>query len=341
MCAIDTRAVAVVVLGLAFPRLAPAATITIVNLDGAGEGFNDTTPVSPVTGNSGATRGQQRLNLFNAAAAVWAAELKSSVTIRVASKFDVQTCTDMGAVLGSAGSLGYAADYPNAAFAGTWTHIALANSQFGADLSGSDDIQATFNSKLDDADPGCIGGQTWWYGIGAPAPEGQIDLFPVVLHELGHGLGFSSPYNKTTGGLFQPPMNPALPDVYLRNLYDEETNEAWLGMTDGERLASSTNTGDLVWIGTNANSVVGAFDPGSNNSNHLRMYAPNPLKPGSSVSHFDDVLSPDEFMEWAATPSPEDYATWLLMKDIGWQLLRVFNDGFESSDDDFWSNGLP
>src|SRR5436189_223494 len=34
---------------------ASAATITIVDLDGPGEGFNDTTPVDPVGGNPGTT----------------------------------------------------------------------------------------------------------------------------------------------------------------------------------------------------------------------------------------------------------------------------------------------
>ena len=50
--------------------LARAATIQIVNLDGAGEGFNDGTAVAPIGGNPGTTRGAQRLNVFNQAAAV-------------------------------------------------------------------------------------------------------------------------------------------------------------------------------------------------------------------------------------------------------------------------------
>ena len=48
-----------------------AATITIVNGDPAGVGFNDPTAVAPVGGNAGATLGQQRLNAFQAAANRW------------------------------------------------------------------------------------------------------------------------------------------------------------------------------------------------------------------------------------------------------------------------------
>jgi hypothetical protein len=41
-----------------------AATITILNNDGAGVGFNDPTVVAPGGGNLGTTLGQQRLNAF-------------------------------------------------------------------------------------------------------------------------------------------------------------------------------------------------------------------------------------------------------------------------------------
>ena len=48
------------------PRRAPsaAATITIVNVNAPGVGFNDPTPVAPVGGNPGTTIGQQRLKAF-------------------------------------------------------------------------------------------------------------------------------------------------------------------------------------------------------------------------------------------------------------------------------------
>ena len=45
---------------LAAASSAQAADIILVNLDGAAEGYNDTTVVAPVGGNPGTTRGQQR-----------------------------------------------------------------------------------------------------------------------------------------------------------------------------------------------------------------------------------------------------------------------------------------
>src|SRR5258705_227581 len=78
---------------LTAPLVAGAATITIVNLDGAGEGFNDPTVVAPVGGNPGTTVGQQRLNVFTQAASIWGAILPSAVVITVDARFDPLTCT--------------------------------------------------------------------------------------------------------------------------------------------------------------------------------------------------------------------------------------------------------
>ena len=65
-----------------------ATTVTVVNLDGAGRGFNDPTPRGPEGGNPGTTLGALRLNAFQQAADRWAAILDSSVVIRAEGKFD-------------------------------------------------------------------------------------------------------------------------------------------------------------------------------------------------------------------------------------------------------------
>src|SRR5438093_1326724 len=65
-----------------------AATITIVNGDDPGEGFNDPTPAAPVGGNPGTTVGAQRLYVFQQAARIWGGILPSSVEIRARAKFD-------------------------------------------------------------------------------------------------------------------------------------------------------------------------------------------------------------------------------------------------------------
>src|SRR5512134_406472 len=132
----STLALIVLAVALAAAPPAAAATVTVLNLDGAGEGFNDPTGAVPVGGNPGTTRGAQRLNAFTYAANLWAARLSSPVTITVRAQMDPQTCPASSAVLGSAGATTVHRDFVGAPVAGTWYPQALANSLAGSDLSG-------------------------------------------------------------------------------------------------------------------------------------------------------------------------------------------------------------
>jgi hypothetical protein len=221
---------------------AGAATIQIVNIDGAGEGFNDPTAAAPVGGNPGVTVGQQRLNVFQEAADIWGALLPSAVTIRVRAKFDPQTCTSSSAVLGSAGPVEVYRDFAGAELASTWYHVALANKLAGVDLNGgADDISATFNSNLN-GDPGCLGGTGWYYGF--DGNEGaDIELLPVVLHELGHGLGFSTLVGSGGAEL------SGFQDLYETFIRDNTQGTTWNNLTQLQRAASAVNTGNVVWDG--------------------------------------------------------------------------------------------
>jgi hypothetical protein len=232
-------------LALAAPLGAPAgvdaATIVIVNNDGANEGFNDPTPAAPVGGNPGTTLGQQRLFVFQHAAALWGGLLPSVVTIRVQAQFNPLTCGPTSGVLGSAGPITVHRDFPGAEVANTWYHQALANRLAGADQSGNNDINATFNSAVDDN--ACLGTANWYYGI--DGNEGaHIELLPVVLHELGHGLGFSTQVTLSTGAELA-----GVPDIYERFIRDNTLGLTWDQMTAGQRASSATNTGNVAWNG--------------------------------------------------------------------------------------------
>ena len=178
---------------LASPNL---ATINIVNGDTAGEGFNSTAPrASIVTGeetNSGLTLGAQRLELFNFAAGIWGAFIDSSVPININSQFNsLAPCSTSGGVLGSAGTVNIHYFTSGAPLNNTWYHAALANKIAGSDLNTTNaEINARFNS---DVDTGCLGaGTRFYYGLNNSTPSGKINLLVVLLHEMGHGLGFSS-----------------------------------------------------------------------------------------------------------------------------------------------------
>ena len=225
------------------------ATITIVNADGAGEGFNDPTPAAPIGGNAGTSRGQQRLIAFQHAASIWGATLDSNINISIRSNFDPLTCNATSAVLGSAGTTFIFANFPpvapfaGPAFANTWHSSSLADKRAGFDLNpGQPDIAARFNVNLGFA--GCLTGIGWYYGLDGNHGT-QIDLVAVLLHEFGHGLGFQQFASLANGS-----MTLGFPDTYNRNLLDLSNGLTWNQMSNAQRVASSINPRRLVFLGS-------------------------------------------------------------------------------------------
>lgn len=220
---------------------ARASTITIVNADGAGEGFNDPTPAAPVGGNPGTTVGAQRLYVFQYAAGIWGGILASNIEIRVRAQFDPLPCNATSGVLGSAGAATYWRDFPNAPLSFHWYHSALANKLANSDLYTGDDINITFNSQT--GQTGCLEGSGWYLGV--DGNEGaKIELLPVVLHELGHGLGFST----TTSGSSGYYMS-SFPSAYDHFLYDNTTGLHWDQMNATQRASSAVACSRLAWDG--------------------------------------------------------------------------------------------
>jgi len=297
-----------------------ATQITIVNLDGAGEGFNDNTPVLPVGGNTGETIGSQRLKVFQYAAKIWESIIDDDVEIKVDANFDPLTCSSSSAVLGSAGTVNLNRDFTNAPISRTWYPIALANSLAGSDLSSLSDIKATFNVDLDNNN-NCLNNTNWYYGLDGNKPWNGLELLQVVMHEIGHGLGFQTFVNLQTGSKFG---TPGRNDAYMLNLEDHSLGKTWASLSNSERLASITDSADLHWIGSNVTANIGQYTAGINQG-HVRQYAPSSVSSGSSVSHFDSAMSPNELMEPFITSTPEGPGLAIdLMKDIGWQIFSSF-----------------
>jgi hypothetical protein len=232
-------AAATLALSLGFASAHAAATITIVNLDGPGEGFNDPTPAAPVGGNPGTTVGAQRLYVFQYAANIWGNLLYSNIETKVDAHFDPLDCDGSSAVLGSAGPNQTWANFPNAPKENTWYHDALANRLANEDLDPTtSEISANFNSDL--GKPECFP-YGWYYGVDGNESATEVELLPVVLHELGHGLGFST---TSLAG-----VQEVFPSIYDYFLYDNTQQMHWTEMTDPQRSASANNCSNLVWDG--------------------------------------------------------------------------------------------
>lgn len=249
-----------VVLLAAAPAFA-GVNVFIVNGDGPGEGFNDPTPVAPVGGNPGTTRGQQRLIAFAHAADIWSNTLDSNVDVWVFAAFN-----PLGAnVLGSAGASYRVRDFagvppfPGSLYPASWYSAALADKRAGFDFAPAlFDIQAQFSSDFN-------------FYLGLDNNHGpQNDLVAVLLHELGHGFGFQNFVNEQTGA-----NQSGFTDVYSQFTLDITNNTIWSNMTDAQRAASATRWGSVVWTG--AEVTAGAPGVLSLGSSEVRVLSPSSI----------------------------------------------------------------
>lgn len=237
--------------------LKAAATITIVNGDAAGVGFNDPTPAAPVGGNAGTTLGQQRLIAFQAAADKWGATLTSTTTIRVLASWTALSCTASAAVLGSAGATEIFRDFDGAPKAGAWFGKAETSTLLGEDPDPTvADIRARFNINL--GQTGCLTGTFFYLGLDTNHGS-NIDLVTVLTHEFAHGLGFQTYTDPSTGE-----FSGGAPSIWDFFLLDTTMNMTWDQMTDAQRVTSSLNYGKLVWTGSHVTAdAPGVLAPGT------------------------------------------------------------------------------
>ncbi len=261
-----------------------ASVITITSRDPAGVGFNDPTPVVPVGGNPGTTLGEQRLYVYQFVANIWSQAVDSPVPITVSAGWEALACTSTGATLGSAGSWNGWRDFPNAPKANTWYPQALANklANVGQSLAdyygqlddgtgyGNVDIKTQFNVNL--GKTGCLDGSPFYLGVDGNVPAGQINFVETLLHEIGHGLGFSLfTTSSATGAQFDN-----RPSVWEDFMVDNTTGKRWTQMTNAERATSAINFRQLSWAGQNTTlGVPQVLGMGSTPVPALRIAGPS------------------------------------------------------------------
>lgn len=135
----------------------------------------------------------------------------------------------------------------------------LANVLLNTDIDPADpEIQVVLNSDF---------GSRWFIGTTGTPTGNQVDLYSVVLHELGHGFGFVGSAFSDNGAA------PALSDPpfgYDTHVY--HGNNPLLGESDPNSLLTSGNLFFNL--------------PGGDRH---RLYAPAGWEQGSSYSHFDEA----------------------------------------------------
>ena len=306
--------VVVVVAALA-PGAARAARIVVTSADAAGEGFSDPTPVVPAGGNAATTLGAARLAALQFAADRWGARLDSAVTIEVRASFNPLTCTPSSAVLGQAGPTTVHRDFPSAPRPSVWYAQALANSLARADLDPANpDISANFNATLDGGT--CLGGRRWYYGLNSQPPADGMDFVTTATHELGHGLGFLAFVDLDTGAKLL-----GFDDAFTVSLERHgATPSGYPQMTDAQRAAANQAGAQLHWVGPILDGAAATALTAGTDAGHVLMYAPSPVRPGASLSHFATTVAPNELMEPFFTGTNHELGlTAKLLQDTGWR----------------------
>lgn len=241
-----------------------AAVITPVNLDLPGKGLNDPNIRAPEGGNPGRSVGEQRRIVYQYAADLWGAALNSDVETLVGASFQDLECSDTEAVLGSASASWINATKPSPPQLGMIYHGPLANALAGKRLftsSTGTDINSRFNSNLGGSNPDgspCLSGSGWYYGLDGKAPDGQIDFLNVVMHEIGHGLGFSGFVGYSNGRLGDRAGSTyyGYSDVYTANVIDNLQNKSFAdpSMTNAMRALSIRTRVGPAWTGASTKS---------------------------------------------------------------------------------------
>ena len=213
-----------------------------------------------------------------AAVDIWSENFASTVPVNVNVKWG--SSSGYG-VLASASAKNNFSNFNGAPDKTLYYASALANALAGRDLDPtSPEIEILITSNA-----------PWYYGTDGNCPARSFDLVSVILHEMGHGLGFvSGNYYDAFSG-FGRVDQPTPFDAYAQ-------------LPDGRRLADMPSpsleagkamTSDLVWSGENAVKANNGIKP--------KLYTPSTYEPGSSISHLDEATFSQSVDNAVMTPN--------------------------------------
>jgi len=261
--------------------------------------------------------------VFELAATTWANYLKSDVPIRIYVKWRPLAT----GILGSAGAYSSVRNFVGANKLNTWYPIALAEKMAHINLNGTDsDIVATFNSDFPD----------WFIGTNGVPTSSQIDLYSVVLHEMGHGLGFIGQIQAdiTSNSTSLATASYGYPGIFDQFIFDSKNKQLVDTLTykkNSNQLFKQIISDSLFF---SSSAVLR-----NNGSSSARLYAPiptqvRPVNPmgyieGSSVYHVDQNTYPPGNINALMTPQ---IARGEITAQLGPIVKGIFNDlGWYSS----------
>jgi hypothetical protein len=243
---------------------------------------------------------------------IWAHIIESPVPINVIAEYKVLGENTLGSA--SPASLntinGVPGIDPN-----SWYPAALYEKLLGQDrgeFGGSNDINANFNSNFD-----------FYFGVDGNPPSNKHDFVSVVLHELGHGLGFVG-FGRVDGlnGAIRSNTRPLVYDNFIVN----SNNISILSLPDpSPELLTAFTSNNLFSNSPTAITQNGNVSP--------KIYAPSEFNSGSSYSHWDEFVFPGGNTNSLMTPriargeanhNPGE-VTLGFFKDMGWSICSTLS----------------
>ena len=302
-------------LALGAPPPARAAAYLVLQVEDApGQGFGDPSPIAPAGGNPATTLGEARLRALEFAAGLWAERLDSPVPIELAVRFEPLGGTPTFATLGLGGPADVYRDFAGAPQPSTWYPAALADRLAGVDLDGGTgpDLEVVFNLDVDG--PEVLGPGRFYYGLDGHPPAGDASFVQVALHEIAHGLGFTSQLNLATGAKLL-----GYDDIYMSWVERVGAAPADLpSMSNAERLDALRSGPELRWVGPRLSEAAAALTAGADAQGRVELYA-QPQITTSTLDHFATALEPDDVMEPFYAEGAWDLTlARALLADLGW-----------------------
>jgi len=228
----------------------------------------------------------EAIDAFEHALRIWETHLQSTVPIAVRASWE-----DMeGLTLGSAGPT-LISTVPQIAGGepDTWYAIAQASAMTGVnqregetDEDGNPinfDVNVTMNSDFDD----------WYFGTDGNTPQNRIDFVTVVLHEIGHGIGF---IGSVSGNEDSEVASWGFGGLGFPMIYDLSVEDGDQNMLVKNEAIYANPSSSLYEAATGQRNGVFFLGESATQANFgtpVRLFTPNPWEPGSSYSHVDEA----------------------------------------------------
>ncbi|MFN3487749.1 MAG: T9SS type A sorting domain-containing protein [Emticicia sp.] len=258
---------------------------------------------------------------FEQAVVIWEKYLISSQKIRVKATWSKTMSNTVLAETGATRIYRSSASIPNLPYANVWYPTPLAEALSGKELNSGDfDMTVTLNANIN-----------WYYGTDAKAQSGRYDMITVMLHEIAHGLGFSSSMsiiNSDTQGQYGQSGSAYIFDTFMQDSRKVKlTNTGVYGNPSTDLKASLSS--NALYFGLKNPSFANKLP---------RLYAPLLFKSGSSFSHFDEstytVGTPNSLMSPSVRAAEVNHNPGELLlnclNEMGWQINGL--NGFVVTD---------